>query len=296
MFFTFNFFLTNVFYFQHYERVAESLFPCEEEFGVEWCTGVENNDDNPNILHQDENKSYQDKEIKKAIKYSEVGSAILHELEQLPVTATKDEKEKLIEKYLNIFEQDLKANMTGREVNYLNAYNPSKLLSVTDSLDLITTPRRSLQESLLLSSYEYKPNKEKEDAFESSENDKISEKILSKPIKYLTLTNEEYLRSMKRMPLYMQTPKSHKLTSIWNYKTTTEEEWLDLLKLIDEKNKKKENNTPVAGSADDTLTKKLKPILRSNDIEPKITKCRLDVRALFEMIEQDRDISVFLNE
>lgn len=138
----------------------------------------------------------------------------------------------------------------------------TKLLTATDSLDLITEPAVATTDTENLVRIPDFEEVQKKSEYPGTEeykriiNRRKSQKVIDSKLA-IPLTVDEYVGTLTPIPKYMQTERAN--ISIWDYKAMTEEEWNILLQELD--------NKLLAESAESTSKNKTVTMTTPNSME-----------------------------
>lgn len=104
----------------------------------------------------------------------------------------------------------------------------TKLLTVTDSLELITSEAVNISDQSVLSEHKDPDREEYKRIMNRKKYQNVRDAKLAVP-----LTIEEYMSTFTPIPAYMANERAN--ISLWDYKAMTDEEWNSLLEELDDK-------------------------------------------------------------
>lgn len=174
----------------------------------------------------------------------------------------------------------------------------TKLLTATDSLDLITEPGADA-ENLLGSSDSKELVQTQKSEYPGTEeykrivNRRRSQKVIDSKLA-IPLTVDEYVDTLTPMPKYMQSERAS--ISIWDYKAMTDEEWITLLQEIDNRLRAE---SAESGGSKKTVTMTSPNSMESLVVSPKISSSNTKKPArgiLRSSVENKIDSELFKNE
>lgn len=161
--------------------------------------------------------------------YTESMSASIRDLKDINTTDVSCNILRRLGLNFNVANIEKVKNEVDNLVLNINKRGETKLLTITDSLDLITSEPANISNRSVQKQEQKDPDREE---YKRLMNRKKSQNVNDAKLA-VPLTIDEYINTFTPIPIYMANEKAN--ISIWDYKAMTDEEWNNLLEELDEK-------------------------------------------------------------